>query len=108
MPDIGYHCGNCPRSVRCRRRGQLQSVGRRVLCQHNAVDIPRILDDRLLGAKPLWRQLRASDVMLSDAEANGFTAEEVELVHKRLSSTHWKRKLPTVAMVSHSAIGERI
>jgi len=42
----------------------------------------------------------------ADAEAGGFTAEEVELVHKRLSSTHWKRKLPTVAMVSHSAIGE--
>ncbi|MEO5580933.1 MAG: NAD+ synthase [Gemmatimonadaceae bacterium] len=42
----------------------------------------------------------------ADAEAHGFTAAEVELVHKRLSSTHWKRKLPTVAMVSHSAIGE--
>ena len=42
----------------------------------------------------------------ADAEANGFTCDEVELVYKRLSSTHWKRKLPTVAMVSHSAIGE--
>ncbi len=42
----------------------------------------------------------------ADAEAHGFTTAEVELVHKRLSSTHWKRKLPTVAMVSHSAIGE--
>ncbi|MEO8193342.1 MAG: NAD+ synthase [Gemmatimonadales bacterium] len=42
----------------------------------------------------------------ADVEAHGFTREEVELVHKRLSGTHWKRKLPTVAMVSHSAIGE--
>lgn len=42
----------------------------------------------------------------ADVEAHGFTAEEVALVHKRLSGTHWKRKLPTVAMVSHSAIGE--
>ena len=42
----------------------------------------------------------------ADVEAHGFSADEVELVHKRLSSTHWKRKLPTVAMVSHSAIGE--
>lgn len=42
----------------------------------------------------------------ADAEAHGFTADEVDLVHKRLSSTHWKRKLPTVAMLSHSAIGE--
>jgi NAD+ synthetase len=35
-----------------------------------------------------------------------FTEAEVELVSKRLASTHWKRKLPTVAMVSQSAIGE--
>jgi len=42
----------------------------------------------------------------ADVESHGFTHEEVELVHKRLSRTHWKRKLPTVAMVSHSAIGE--
>jgi NAD+ synthetase len=43
---------------------------------------------------------------VADVEAHGFTAAEVGLVHKRLSGTHWKRKLPTVAMVSHSAIGE--
>lgn len=42
----------------------------------------------------------------ADVEAHGFTRDEIELVHKRLSRTHWKRKLPTVAMVSHSAIGE--
>lgn len=41
-----------------------------------------------------------------DAEAHGFTHDEVELVYKRLSRTHWKRKLPTVAMLSASAIGE--
>ena len=28
------------------------------------------------------------------------------LVRKRLASTHWKRRLPTVAMISPSAIGE--
>lgn len=38
--------------------------------------------------------------------AAGYTAEEVELVRHRLDSTHWKRKLPTVAMVSQTAIGE--
>jgi NAD+ synthetase len=42
----------------------------------------------------------------ADVQAHGFTAEEVRLVYDRLSKTHWKRKLPTVAMVSHSAIGE--
>jgi len=38
--------------------------------------------------------------------ARGFTEEEVALVRRRLDSTHWKRRLPTVAMVSQTAIGE--
>jgi NAD+ synthetase len=38
--------------------------------------------------------------------ARGFTTAEVDLVRRRLDSTHWKRKLPTVAMVSQTAIGE--
>ena len=42
----------------------------------------------------------------ADAETHGFTAAEVSVVYKRLSGTHWKRKLPTVAMLSHTAIGE--
>ncbi len=41
-----------------------------------------------------------------DLLARGFDAGEVALVRKRLSTTHWKRRLPTVAMVSGSAIGE--
>ncbi|KPK05418.1 MAG: NAD synthetase [Gemmatimonas sp. SG8_28] len=36
----------------------------------------------------------------------GFRAEEVAVVSRRLHSTHWKRRLPTVAMVSSTAIGE--
>lgn len=36
----------------------------------------------------------------------GFTGQEVELVRGRLESTHWKRRLPTVAMLSQTAIGE--
>lgn len=38
--------------------------------------------------------------------AKGVDAEALRLVTKRLDSTHWKRKLPTVAMVSGAAIGE--
>ena len=38
--------------------------------------------------------------------AMGFSPEDVERVRHRLDSTHWKRKLPTVAMVSQTAIGE--
>jgi NH3-dependent NAD+ synthetase len=36
----------------------------------------------------------------------GFTRAEVDLVRGRLESTHWKRKLPTVAVMSQTAIGE--
>jgi NAD+ synthetase len=38
--------------------------------------------------------------------ARGFDAHEVAIVKKRVESTHWKRRLPTVAMVSGTAIGE--
>jgi NAD+ synthetase len=38
--------------------------------------------------------------------ARSFTKEEVEIVRKRLDSTHWKRRLPTVAVLSQTAIGE--
>ena len=36
----------------------------------------------------------------------GFRRDEVEVVRELLSSTHWKRELPTVALLSESAIGE--
>ena len=38
--------------------------------------------------------------------ARGFDPAKVELVRKRLAGTHWKRKLPTVAMMSTTGIGE--
>ena len=36
----------------------------------------------------------------------GFPVKDVELVWKRVDGTHWKRRLPTVAMLSSTAIGE--
>jgi len=36
----------------------------------------------------------------------GFTAQEVALVRRRVDSTHWKRHLPTTALVSGTAINE--
>ena len=36
----------------------------------------------------------------------GFSTAEVGLVNRRLQTTHWKRRLPTVAMLSQTAIGE--
>lgn len=41
-----------------------------------------------------------------DLVARGFNQYEVELVCSRLERTHWKRKLPTVALLTHTAIGE--
>jgi len=38
--------------------------------------------------------------------AAGFTPAEIAIVRKRLDGTHWKRRLPSVAMVSQTAIGE--
>jgi NAD+ synthetase len=42
----------------------------------------------------------------AELEARGFASAEIELVRKRVESTHWKRRLPTVAMLSSTAIGE--
>ncbi len=41
-----------------------------------------------------------------DLVARGYPAAEVSLVQKRLEGTHWKRRLPAVAMISPTAIGE--
>jgi NAD+ synthetase len=41
-----------------------------------------------------------------EIQALGFSEAEIHLVRKRLDSTHWKRRLPTVAMLSGTAIGE--
>jgi NAD+ synthase (glutamine-hydrolysing) len=58
-----------------------------------------------LDADPIlhW-MLRGHEV--EDLLQMGFDAEAIELVRKRLGSTHWKRELPTVAVLSSSAIGE--
>ena len=52
----------------------------------------------------LWHLLRGdtAEVLAS----RGFDSDEIAVVQKRLESTHWKRRLPTVAMVSQTAIGE--
>lgn len=42
----------------------------------------------------------------NDLLDRGFDAGEVALVRRRLDGTHWKRKLPTVAMLTQTAIGE--
>jgi NAD+ synthetase len=44
--------------------------------------------------------------LIRGEEPKDFPKGEVEIVRKRLDSTHWKRRLPTVAVVSQTAIGE--
>jgi NAD+ synthetase len=67
-------------------------------------------DERDLGIsyaradRILWALLSGYEP--AEIAAQGFTAKEVELVRARLDSTHWKRRLPTVAMVSGTMIGE--
>src|SRR5690242_6677837 len=56
--------------------------------------VDRILYYLIRGMKP------------AEVVARGFTSEEVTKVAQRLESTHWKRRLPTVAMMSQTAIGE--
>jgi NAD+ synthase (glutamine-hydrolysing) len=41
-----------------------------------------------------------------EIETLGFSAAEVQVVERRLNSTHWKRRVQTVAMLSPTAIGE--
>ena len=36
----------------------------------------------------------------------GFSPEDVDLVRNRLDGTHWKRRPPTTAMLSHTSIGD--
>src|SRR5690606_22075799 len=38
--------------------------------------------------------------------ALGFERDEVLLVKRRVDGTHWKRRLPSTAMLSQTAIGE--
>ncbi|HUK65069.1 MAG TPA: NAD+ synthase [Dongiaceae bacterium] len=61
--------------------------------------IPYPRADRILYW--LLRGLPAPDIV-----GLGFTTDEVLIVEKRLESTHWKRRMPTVAMLSPTAIGE--
>jgi NAD+ synthetase len=42
----------------------------------------------------------------ADLIARGFNRDEVALVSRRVEGTHWKRRMPTVAMVSPTAINE--
>jgi len=86
--------------------------------------VPKVIVDKPASADLIEGQTDEGDFGLSYAEADkilnwlvsgyspasllsrGFDPKKVELVRKRLAGTHWKRKLPTVALVSPTGIGE--
>jgi NAD+ synthetase len=88
------------------------------------VGVPGVIVDKPASADLIKGQTDEGDFGISYAKADqilhwlllgykaeaitglGFTAEEIELVRTRLENTHWKRRLPTVAMLSQTAIGE--
>jgi NAD+ synthetase len=86
--------------------------------------VPTVIVDKPASADLVQGQTDETDFGISYAKADdilnwllsgyqpeelvsrGYSATEVEIVRKRLASTHWKRRLPTVAMLSPTAIGE--
>lgn len=72
--------------------------------------VPGVHDEDELGisyrrADPILAGLLEGHLAESLAAA-GFRPEDVELVRRRLATSHWKRRPSTVAMLSDSTIGE--
>ena len=86
--------------------------------------VPRVIVDKPATADLIQGQTDEGDLGISYARLDlilyyllqglnvdrivglGFLQDEVELARHRLGATHWKRRLPTVAMVSQTAVGE--
>ena len=86
--------------------------------------VPEVIVNKPASADLIEGQTDEGDFGISYAEADqilnwlisgyspsalisrNFDPHKVELVRKRLAGTHWKRKLPTVALLSPTGIGE--
>ncbi len=86
--------------------------------------VPEVIVEKPASADLVQGQTDEGDIGISYAKADhilhyllqgypadrlvrmGFEPAEVEVVVKRLSGTHWKRRLPTAAMVSQTSIGD--
>jgi len=89
-----------------------------------ALGVPEVIIDKPATADLVKGQTDEGDFGISYAKADrilhyvvqgygrdrligmGFPEDDVDIVWKRVSGTHWKRKLPTVAMLSNTAINE--
>ncbi|HEV8612611.1 MAG TPA: NAD+ synthase, partial [Gemmatimonadales bacterium] len=102
--------------------GDLYKTQVRALARH--LEVPEAIIEKPPTADLVQGQTDEGDLGISYAKADailhwlltghapekivalGFSPGEVALVRKRLDSTHWKRKLPTVAVLSGTAINE--
>ena len=119
---LGYFTWHADDSPPVNPLGDLFKTQVWVLARH--VGVPEIIVDKPATADLVSGQTDEGDFGISYRRADlilhwlllghrpeeivqlGFSGDEVELVRDRLESTHWKRKLPTVAMMSQTAIGE--
>jgi NAD+ synthetase len=119
---LGYFTWHADDSPPVNPIGDLFKVQVWALARH--VGVPGVIVDKPASADLISGQTDEGDFGISypktdhilhwlllgyraeEVEELGYTREEVALVRRRLEGTHWKRRLPTVAMVSQTAIGE--
>ena len=119
---LGYFTWHADDSPPVNPIGDLFKTQLWALARH--LRVPRAIIDKPASADLVSGQTDEGDFGISYAKADvilnwllngytpaelverGFDAADVELVRKRLDGTHWKRKLPTVAMLSGATIGE--
>ena len=119
---LGYFTWHADDSPPINPLGDLFKTQEWQLARH--LGVPDVIVSKPASADLIHGQTDEGDFGLSYADADrilnwlvsgyspasllerGFDAGKVELIRKRLAGTHWKRKLPTVAMLSASGIGE--
>jgi NAD+ synthetase len=119
---FGYFTWHADDSPPINPLGDLYKTQVWALARH--LGVPDVIVDKPATADLIVGQTDETDLGISYAKADtilnwllagytphdlarrGFDPAEVDVVRQRLESTHWKRRLPTVAMMSASAIGE--
>jgi NAD+ synthetase len=119
---LGYFTWHADDSPPVNAIGDLYKTQVWALARH--LGVPQAIIDKPASADLVQGQTDEADFGVRYAQADeilhgllhGFTADEliargadaaeVALVRQRLDGTHWKRKLPTVALTSATAIGE--
>jgi NAD+ synthetase len=119
---FGYYTWHGDDSPPVNPLGDLYKTQVQQLARH--LGVPEVIIDKPPTADLIKGQTDESDLGISYAKADellpwllsgwsaealisrGFRAADVKLVRARLDSTHWKRRGPSVALLSNTAIGE--